>query len=91
MPNSSYGNLSTLINSFTLLQDGRRNTPGEETDKLAHLLPHGCCTSPQVILKELTDETLEDQDLSEGWVSGQGAEQCDTVSRDSRGAAIALG
>lgn len=73
-----------------MLQNSK-NTPGEETDQLAHLLPHGCCSSPQVILKELTNETLEDQDLSEGWVSGQRTEQSDAVSRHSRGTAVALG
>lgn len=65
--------------------------PGEKTDQLAHLLPHGCCTSSQVILKQLTDETLEDQDLPKGWVSGQCTEQRDTVTRDSWGTAITLG
>ncbi|TNN76528.1 hypothetical protein EYF80_013178 [Liparis tanakae] len=36
----------------------------------------------QVVLKQFTDETLEDQDLPEGWVCGQCSKQCDTVPRD---------
>lgn len=69
----------------------KTNAPGEETDQLAHLLPHGRCTSAQVVLKELADEALQDQDLPQSRVGGQCTEQSDAVSRHGRGTAIALG
>lgn len=75
---------------FSILLGGKTNAPGEETDQLAHLLPHGRGASAQVVLKEFTDEALQDQNLPQGRVGGQRAEQSDAVSRYGRGAAVAL-
>lgn len=87
-----YNNNKKLVNLLLDRQSGlKTNAPGEETDQLAHLLPHGRCTSAQVVLKELADEALQDQDLPQSWVGGQRTEQSDAVPRHGRGAAVALG
>lgn len=45
--------------------------PGEQADELADLLPHGSGATAQVVLKQLSDETLQYQDLPDGSVGRQ--------------------
>lgn len=50
------------------------NIPGEQTDELADLLSHGSSPTSQIVLKELTDETLQYQYLPDGGVGRQCAQ-----------------
>lgn len=50
------------------------NIPGEQTDELADLLPHGSCAAAQIVLEQLSDETLQYQDLPDGGVGRQCAQ-----------------
>lgn len=45
--------------------------PSEQTDELADLLPHGSSAAAQVVLKQLSDEALQYQDLPDGSVGRQ--------------------
>ena len=65
--------------------------PGEQADELSDLLPHGCGSSPEVVLEQFSDQALQDKDLPESGVGGQGSEQSDAVSSDGGGTAVALG
>ena len=65
-------------------------SPGEQAHELAHLLPHVAGAAAQVVLEELADEALQHQDLADGRVCGERAQQRDAVARDGRGAAVAL-
>lgn len=50
---------------------------------MADLLPNGCSPSAEVVVKELSDEALGDEDVSQSWIGGQGPQECDAVLRDS--------
>ena len=50
---------------------------------MADLLPHGCGASAKIVIKELPDEALGDENVPQGWVGGQGPEQCDAMFGDS--------
>lgn len=54
--------------------------PGEQADQLSDLLSHGSGASSQVVLKQLSDEPLEPQDLPEGWVGSQGPQEDNTMT-----------
>ena len=70
---------------------GTRSVPGEQTDQLAHLLPHPRGAPAQVVLEQLADQALQHQDVADGAVGGERAQQRDAVARHGRGAAVALG
>lgn len=65
--------------------------PGEQTDELTDLLPHGSGAAAQVVLKQLSDEALQYQDLPDGSVGRQCAQQSDAVARNCGRTAVALG
>lgn len=46
------------------------NVPCEQADELANFLSHGTCATAKVVLKQLANEALQYQNLSDGRVGG---------------------
>lgn len=58
---------------------------------MTDFLSHGAGATAKVVLKQLSNEALQYQNLSDGSVGGQCPQQCDAVTCDCRCTAVALG
>lgn len=58
---------------------------------MTNFLSHGTGATAKVVFKQLSNEALKYQNLSDGGVGGQSTQESNAVTRDCRCTAIALG